>query len=259
MLPNPAVLPAPPNRPPDVQDDFSGQLRTDLWVDHYLPHWTTPDRSAARYETSPAGMRLRIDADQLDWRPEDAPLRVSNLQTGNFSGGLGSSVGTHRHREDGLTVRTPTPAQLLWTPSAGRVDVTVSASRDEGCMLAAWLVGTEHVEARDAGEICIFEIDAAAIGATTTARSGVKAHGDPRLVTDMTAVEIPLDASKPHTWTAIWGHGQTTIGCEGLIIRRIQQAPDYPLFLLVDLFEIGAPRGAYPKSATLHHFRGWAA
>jgi hypothetical protein len=126
-------------------------------------------------------------------------------------------------------------------------------------MLAAWLVGTEHLDARDAGEICIFEIDAAAIGATTTARSGVKAHGDPRLITDMTAVEIPLDASKPHTWTAIWGNGQTTIGCEGLIIRRIQQAPDYPLFLLVDLFEIGAPRGDYPKSATLHHFRGWAA
>lgn len=22
----------------------------DRWVPHYLPHWTTPDRSAARYE-----------------------------------------------------------------------------------------------------------------------------------------------------------------------------------------------------------------
>ncbi|WP_457963831.1 hypothetical protein M1E17_20655 [Arthrobacter sp. D1-29] len=259
MLLNPAVLPAPPNRAPDVQDDFSGPLRTDLWVDHYLPHWTTPDRSAARYETTPAGMQLRIDADQLDWRPEDAPLRVSNLQTGNFSGGLGSSVGTHRHRKDGLSVRTPTATQLLWAPSAGRVDITVSASRDEECMLAAWLVGAEHLGARHAGEVCIFELDAAAVGPTTTARSGIKAHGDPELVTDVTTVEIPVDASKPHTWTAIWGNGQTIIGCEGLAIRHIQQAPDYPLFLLIDLFEIGPPSGAYPKSATLHHFRGWTA
>lgn len=257
MLPNPAALPAPPNRAPDVQDNFSGQLRTVLWVDHYLPHWTTPDRSTARYETTPAGMRLRIDADQLDWRPEDAPLRVSNLQTGNYSGDLGSSVGTHRHREDGLTVRTPTPTRLLWAPSAGRVDITVSASRDEGCMLAAWLVGTEHLDARHAGEVCIFEIDAAAIGRATTARSGVKAHGDPKLVTDMTTVEIPYDASTPHTWTAIWGNGETIIGCEGLILRRIEQAPYYPLFLMIDLFEIGPPSGAYPKTATIHQLLGW--
>jgi hypothetical protein len=124
-------------------------------------------------------------------------------------------------------------------------------------MLAAWLVGTEHLDARHAGEVCIFEIDAAAVGPTTTARSGVKAHGDPSLATDTTSVEIPVDASKPHTWTAIWGNGETIIGCEGRTIRRIQQAPDYPLFLLIDLFEIGPPSGAYPKTATLHHVRGW--
>jgi len=70
--------------------------------------------------------------------------RVSNIQTGNYSGELGSSRGTHRHREDGLVVRTEAPVRLLWSPSAGRVDVRVSASRDQDCMLAAWLVGTEH-------------------------------------------------------------------------------------------------------------------
>ena len=96
---------APPHCPhrPGVsrisRDDFSGPLREDLWADHYLQHWTTPDRSAARYEARPTGLRLRIDSDQLDWREEDAPLRVSNLQTGLFSGVLGSRRGTHRHRQ----------------------------------------------------------------------------------------------------------------------------------------------------------------
>jgi hypothetical protein len=258
VLAKPAALPPAPGRAPDVEDDFSGPLRTDLWVDHYLPHWTTPERSAARYETTPSGLRLRIDADQPDWRIEDAPLRVSNLQTGSFSGPLGSRRGTHRHRDDGLTVRTFTPMRLSWAPSAGRVDVTVSATRDEGCMLAAWLVGTEHLSAEHAGEVCMFEIDAAAIGSTTTtARSGIKAHGDPRLVTDVTDVHIPVDASHPHTWTAIWGGGETVVGCHGMVVRRIRQAPDYPLFLMLDLFETSAPAGAYPKSATLHNFRGW--
>lgn len=247
----------PPDRAPDVEDDFTGPLRPDLWIDHYLPHWTTPERSAARYEVSAHGLQLRIEADQPDWREEDAPLRVANLQTGTFSGGIGSRRGTHRHREDGLDVRTPTPTRLLWAPSAGRIDVTVSASTDPGCMLAAWLVGTEHLSEEDAGEICVFEIDADAIGATTVARSGLKAHGDPRLVTDMTDVEIPYDASRPHTWTVVWGDGETTIGCEGVVVRTIAQAPDYPLFLMLDLFEIGGPGGSYPKTALLHHVRGW--
>lgn len=251
------ALPAPPERAPDVEDDFTDPPRKDLWVAHYLPHWTTPDRSGARYEVSIQGLCLRIDDDQPDWRPEDAPLRVSNLQTGTFAGEVGSTRGTHRHRPDGLVVRTPTPARLLWTPTAGRVDVTVSASNDPGCMLAAWLVGTEHLDPQDAGEICVFEIDASAVGPTTRARCGIKAHGDPRLRTDMAEVEINLDASRPHTWSVIWGDGETTIGCEGVVLRHFPQAPGYPLFLMLDLFEIGPPGGHYPKTATLHHLRGW--
>lgn len=253
------LLPPPPDRDPDLVDDFrAGGPRPDLWVDHYLPHWTTPDRSAARYDATKAGLRLRIDADQLDWRDEDAPLRVSNLQTGTFSGPRGSSRGTHRHRDD-LTVRTPTPTRLGWAPTSGRVDVTVSASRDPGCMLAAWLVGTEHLHPDDSGEICLFEIDAAGIGPTSsTARAGLKAHHDPRLVTDMAEVRVPLDASRPHTWSAVWGGGRTTIGCEGQVVRQVEQAPDYPMFLMLDLFEIGPPGGTYPKTATLHRVRGWS-
>ena len=244
-------------REPDVEDDFSDpHLRADLWIDHYLPHWTTPDRSRARYDLSTGRLRLRIDGDQPDWRDEDAPLRVSNLQTGTFSGPRGSTRGTHRPGDP--TVRTPTPTTLLWAPSAGRVDVTVSASVDEGCMFAAWLVGTEHQSEAQSGEICLFEIDAAAIGsARTTARCGIKAHNDPALRTDMAEVVVPIDAARPHTWTAIWGGGETLIGCEGSVLRRLRLAPGYPLFLMLDLFEIGPREGTYPKTAALHHVRGW--
>lgn len=247
-----------PDRAPDVEDDFTGPPRPDLWVDHYLPHWTTPDRSRARYRSTPDGLQLLIEEDQPDWRPEDAPLRVSNLQTGTFSGPPGSAVGNHRHRPDGLVVRTATPTRLLWAPSAGRVEVTVSATTAPGCMLAAWLVGTEHRAPDEAGEICLFEIDADAVSPhATRARCGLKAHGDPRLATDLAEVEVPLDATRPHTWSVSWGGGRTEIECEGRVVRHLDQAPDYPMFLLVDLFEIGPPGGAYPKAATLHRVRGW--
>ncbi|WP_309067990.1 hypothetical protein [Microbacterium sp.] len=249
-------LPVAPSREPDIDDDFSQGLNPERWVAAYLPQWTTPERARARYAVVDAGIELRIDSDQPDWRPEDAPLRVSNLQTGVYSGSVGSPLGTHRHRAD-LTVRTATPQRLLFAPSRGRVDITVSASLDADCMVAAWLVGTEHRSPTESGEICIFEIDAGAIGRTTVARTGLKAHHDPQLTTDMIEVAVPLDASSPHTWTAVWGEGETVIGCEGRTLRRIAQAPDYPLFLMIDLFEIGPRGGDYPKTATIHRVRAW--
>ena len=136
MVSLPERLPPFPNRAPDLDEDFSDGLSTQWWIPHYLPHWTTPDRSEARYRLIPDGVELRIEVDQLCWRPEDAPLRVSNLQTGTYSGRVGSQRGTHRHRDDGLHVRTETPQQLLFAPSRGRVDLTIAASRDDGCMLA---------------------------------------------------------------------------------------------------------------------------
>lgn len=258
MVPIPEELPSPPNRTPDLDENFSMGPSAQWWVAHYLPHWTTPERSEARYRVTPDGVELRIEADQLDWRAEDAPLRVSNLQTGTYSGPVGSSRGTHRHRQDELRVRTETPQRLLFAPSSGRVDLTVTASQDEGCMLAVWLVGTEHLSSEDSGEICICEIDALAIGATTVVRSGVKAHHDRRMVTDMAEITVPLDASQPHTWTVVWDKSETIIGCEGRVVRRVRQAPTYPLFLMIDLFEIGPRTGRYPKTATIHHVRAWS-
>lgn len=256
-------MPQAPDRAPDFEDLFSAPaLRGDLWVDHYLPHWTTPDRSQARYEmVQPSGVRSRIDQDQLDWREEDAPLRVSNLQTASFSGPLGSDRGIHRHRPDGLTVRTETGQRLLWAPASGRVDITISASIDPGCMIAAWLVGIENLSPNDSGEICIFEIDAGAVGDDLSrARCGLKAHGDSRLATDMVEVSIPVDAARPHTWSVVWGPAGTLIGCNGAVVKRSPAAPDYPMALLIDLFELG-PRSTdprdYPKSAIIHSVRGW--
>jgi hypothetical protein len=245
---------------PQVTDSFRGpELQAELWVAHYLPQWTTGDRSAARYRFVSEGLQLRIEEDQPDWRPEDGPLRVSNLQTGVHSGAEGTARGTHRHREDGLVVRTDTGTRLLWAPTAGRVDVSVSASTDANCMLAAWLVGTEHVSEEQAGEICIFEIDAAGIRSdSTTVRCGIKAHHDPHLKDDMAEVTLPFPAQRRHTWSVTWGAGRTVISCEGTVLRALDQAPCYPMFLMLDLFEIGPRGGAYPKTAVLHRFDGWA-
>jgi hypothetical protein len=237
------------------------ELDRERWVDHYLPHWTTPDRSAARYELEPGLLRLRIDADQPAWRTEDGEMRVSNIQTGTFSGPQGSAIGQHRHRPD-LMVVTPQPTRRLYTPSSGLAEAVLRASPDPTCMLAFWLVGFEEESPESSGEICVVELFGHAIGPRRSAlRIGVKSNNDPRLRQDMDEVTLDLGAADWHTYSAEWTADQVRFFVDDRLVRSVNQRIDYPLQLMVDLFEFpeGTAReaAAYPKVGEVRAVRGY--
>jgi Glycosyl hydrolases family 16 len=243
-------------------DDFAGpELDPSRWVDHYLPHWTTPDRSAARYSLGPSGVRLLVEADQPAWLPDDGPMRVSSLQTGTFSGPAGSAIGQMAHRP-GLVVRTPQPERRLWTPSAGLVEATLRATDDPTCMLAFWLVGLAAGGPDETGEVCVVELYGDAVGRERSrVRTGVKAHQDPRLREDVVDVWLDLDATAPHTYAATWGAHRTCFYVDDRLVHASHQGMDYPQQLMVDLFEF-PPDGErqpsrYPKSAEVLSVRGY--
>ena len=243
-------------------DGFTGPAPDpSRWVAHYLPHWTTPERSAARFSLDGDGLRLLVEADQPAWRPEDGELRVSNLQTGASSGPAGSPVGQHRHRPD-LRVRSPWPRRALWTPSAGVLEATFTAPADPTCMAAVWLVGFEDSPG-ESGEVCVAELfgDAAGPGGSTV-RVGVKAHHDPRLRDDVVDVPVPFDTSAgAHAYAAEWDARRVRFFVDDVLVHTSEQGTAYPLQLMVDLFEFpaGGPRdpARYPKSATVRSVRGW--
>jgi hypothetical protein len=243
-------------------EDFAGRaLADDRWIPDYLPHWTTPERSAARYELCPGLLRLRIDADQPAWRVEDGEMRVSNLQTGTFSGPIGSTVGQHRHRPD-LTVRTPVPTRRCYTPSSGLAEAVMRAGADPTCMLAFWLVGFEEASPEASGEICVAELFGHAIGPERSrVRIGVKAHNDPRLRDDMDDIVLEIDATDWHTYSADWTPDRVRFFVDDQLVRTVEQGIDYPLQLMVDLFEFpnGPQRSAdaYPKVAEVRAVRGY--
>jgi hypothetical protein len=254
----------------ELADDFTGPaLDPQRWLAHYLPQWTTPERSAARYRLDGDGLQLLIEADQPAWLPEEDLFRVSHVQTGSFSGPMGSALGQHRHR-DGLTVRTPQPTRRLWTPSSGAVEVSVRASPDPTCMLGIWLVGFEE-SPEQSGEICVAELFGSARRPHgSEVRLGIKAHHDPRLRTDVVDLTLDLDTSEEHTYAARWDAHRTLFYVDDRLVRTVEQGTDYPLQLMVDLFEFptgdagdaGADRDArdpagYPKSALVRSVRGY--
>ena len=245
----------------EFDEDFTGpELDPARWIAHYLPHWTTPERSAARYDLEPGVLRLRIDADQPAWRVEDGEMRVSNLQTGSFSGPAGSELGQHRHRT-GLTVVTPQPARRLYTPSSGVAEAVLRASADPTCMLAFWLVGFEE-SPEQSGEICVAELFGNAIGPQRSrVRIGVKAHNDPRLEWDMEEVQLEIDATDWHTYAAEWSEGEIRFSVDDRLVRTVRHRLDYPLQVMVDLFEFpeGTDRdpAGYPKVGEVAAVRGY--
>jgi hypothetical protein len=244
-------------------EDFAGRsIDERRWVAHYLPQWTTPERSAARYDLHPGWATLRNEGDQPAWLPDDGELRVSNLQTATFSGPVDSERGTHRHRT-GLRVRTAQTTRRLFTPSEGLVEARLRASADPTVLLALWLVGVEEGAPEESGEICVAELYGHSVGpGRSTVRMGIKAHHDPRLREDMRDVALDLDATDWHTYSATWTADTTRIYVDDQLIRTIDQGMAYPLQLMLDLFEF-PPQGPrdpadYPKVGDVAAVRGWA-
>ena len=129
-------------------------------------------------------------------------------------------------------------------------------------MLAVWLVGFEEAAPEQAGEICIAELYGHAIGPDgSTVRMGIKAHHDPRLREDMADVALDIDATAWHTDAAAWTAQETRLYVDDRPVRAVPQGLDYPLQLMIDLFEFPAgpvrDPAAYPKTGQVASVRGY--
>jgi hypothetical protein len=148
----------------EFEDRFDGDvLDTGRWVPDYLPQWSTPELTAARYSLGDGCLRLRIEEDQPPWCPDlDGELRVSSLQTGVFAGPVGSAVGQHRFNP-GAVVRSEQENRRLYTPRYGRIELRAKATSDPRSMVALWMIGYEDEPERSA-EICVCEIFGREVG-----------------------------------------------------------------------------------------------
>jgi hypothetical protein len=90
---------------------------------------------------------------------------------------------------------------------------------------------------------------------------GIKAHHDPRLREDMAGVALDIDATDWHTYAAAWTPEETRFYVDGRLVRTVRQGLDYPLQLMIDLFEFPAgpvrDPAAYPKTGQVASVRGY--
>lgn len=219
---------------------FTGDdLDPSRWIAAYLPAWSSQAAAAAAYELSGDGLRLSIPDDHPRWCPglhDDPPLRVSAVQSGNWSGAAGSTEGQQPFR-DGLRVAEAQPELRGFVPLHGRLEVECRADIGAGSMFSAWMIGMEDRPER-CGEICLVEV----FGDTITAGkasvgSGIHAFRDPVLAEEFSAEPRTIDVARWHTYAVDWRADGVDWYIDGERIRSSAQSPGYPLLLILGVFD----------------------
>lgn len=224
-------------------ETFDGVLDEIRWLPHYLPQWSSRAESAATYEVVDSELRLSIPPDQGLWCPDThpKPLRVSGVQSGVFSGPVGSTIGQQPFA-DNQVVREEQPAWWGWTPEHGRIEVRARMELSQTSMASVWMVGLEDSPER-CGEICLFEVFGTTISADGSAAdvgTGLHPFRDPSLLDEFSAEPQQIDVREPHTYAVEWRPDGVDFLLDGRPVRTSQQAPHYPMQMMIAVFDFPA-------------------
>lgn len=222
-------------------DDFDGpELDPDVWLPHYLPAWSSRDATRASYRLVNSCLTLDVPVDHPVWCGGDhePPLRVSGIQSGSFSGPLGSYRGQQRFR-DGQTVREAQQRFEGWLPSSGRVEIRCRMTISPRSMAALWLSGFEDdADQLQCGELCVVEVFGRSVqGRSAEVGVGIKAFRDPALMQDFVAPRLSIDVAEFHDYTVDWNADVAVFTVDGHEVRRCPRPPTYPLQLMLAVFD----------------------
>ncbi|HEX8037309.1 MAG TPA: glycoside hydrolase family 16 protein, partial [Ktedonobacterales bacterium] len=189
----------------EFHDEFRGvELDRTKWLPFYLPQWSSRERAAPCYALRNGTLILQITQDQQPWCPEfDGYTRCSSLQTGVFSGPLGSGVGQHRFNRS-CVVREPQPAVRTYTPQYGYFEIRAKGVNTVPHMVTLWMIGYEDAPEKSA-EIAIMEIKGAGVSAQgSRVGYGVHPWSDPAIMDEFYEEVVPIDARHYHIYAVEW-------------------------------------------------------
>jgi beta-glucanase (GH16 family) len=111
-------------------------------------------------------------------------------------------------------------------------------------MVALWMIGFEDQPNRSA-EICVCEIFGdEAEAARAVVGMGVHPFNDPDIDDDFDKVEAAIDVSGWHSYAAIWTPVDVTFFVDDEPVKRVEQAPQYPMQLMLNIYDFEPPSAA---------------
>lgn len=239
-------------------DEFdTATLDTTKWIPYYLPQWSSRERSKPNYVLQNGTLMLQITHDQQPWCPEfDGEVKTSSIQTGLFAGPVGSKHGQLQFNPN-LVVREAQTNTRLYTPRYGYFECRAKCCNVAGNHVSLWIIGYEDVP-EHSGEIAMFEVFGKDVHPTSaTVCYGVHPWGDPTLTDEFYCDPVTIDATTFHTYAHEWTPSYIDFYIDNQVIKRINQSPQYPLQLMLSIFELpgGDSGAAYPKEFVVDYVR----
>lgn len=74
-------------------------------------------------------------------------------------------------------------------------------------------------------------------GGTAKVGQGIHRFRDPALREDFSAARRDIDITRPHTYAVHWRPGSVEFTIDGELTRTCTQAPDYPMMLILGVFD----------------------
>ncbi|MTD15574.1 family 16 glycosylhydrolase [Nakamurella sp. YIM 132087] len=220
-------------------EDFDGpDLDPTRWLPHYLPAWSSLESTAATYTVADSCLELRIPPMQGLWAHEvHPPLRVSGVQSGNWSGPVGGTRG-QQPWQDGLVVREQQETFRGWMPTFGTLTMRARMQLSPRSMASWWMVGFEE-DPQECAEICVWEIfgDAVDPGRSAMVGSGLHRFRDPRIAEDFATTRLAIDVARFHEYQVRWTAQEVVFSVDGTEIRRCPGPPVYPMQSMIAVFD----------------------
>ncbi|MBI5931311.1 MAG: glycoside hydrolase family 16 protein [Chloroflexi bacterium] len=251
----------------EFHDEFDRPtLDTQKWLPYYLPHWSSRECSAPNYTLEHSNLVLQITQNQQPWCPEfDGPVRCSSIQTGTFSGPVGSKVGQHLFNK-ALVVKEEQANVQTYTPQYGYFELRAKGLNTSANLAALWMIGYEDLPERS-GEIAVFELVGNRSGAEKSGvRYGVHPWGDSTLRDEFYEDYFAIDTTRYHIYGVEWTPSHIDHFIDNVKIKTIYQSPHYPMQFMLGIYELpfedgwaGAydPTDPYPKNFVIDYFRGY--
>ncbi|MNR98189.1 Glycosyl hydrolases family 16 [compost metagenome] len=266
---NPKFLEDYPANPAEKENyilEFNEEFQTPVldikkWIPYYLPQWSSRELSKPNYHFHNGNLVLKITKDQQPWCPEfNGDVKCSSIQTGVFSGKLGSKKGQHRFNTL-CEVREEQTNIKKYTPQYGFFEIRAKALDTESNVVALWMIGYED-KPEKSSEICIFEIKGENVNKESAIIGyGIRPFGDPTLQDEFHEDSFAIDVTKYHVYAVEWTPAYVDFYIDNKKVRTIHQSPNYPMQLMLNIYELPIEKvrigkdNQYPKEFTIDYIR----
>ena len=216
----------------------SPEINTSRWFPYYLPQWSSKEKSKPSYKIANGHLTLTITPEQAPWCPEfNGQVKCSSIQTGVYSGSLGSPNGQHRFNS-ACRVREEQKMLKLYTPQYGYFEIRAKAKIGSNHVAAFWLIGFEDTPEKS-GEICIMELKGKNVSNNSCINGyGIHPFGDDDLTDQFFEDRFEIAADHFNIYAVEWKPEEVRFFLNNQLVRSISQSPAYDMQLMLNIYEL---------------------